>query len=543
MVKGKLLAGLLAASVGVLGASAGTAGAATGGTLRVNLQSDTDFIDPALAYYTISWQFEYATCAKLLNYPDKAAPEGSQLQPEVATALPKVSSNGRTYTFTVRPGFKFSNGQAVTAKTFQYTIERTLSPKMAASSAQSFFSDIVGAQAYIDKKAQHISGVKVKGNQISFTLTKAAPDFLARIAMPFMCSVPVGTPQNPNGIQKTIPGAGPYYVKSWVPNKQLVLARNPNYKGNRPHNFDQIVYKVGVSLDASLLEVKSNKTDYPADGVPPAAYADLWNKYGPTSTAGKSGKQQFYVNPILAVRYVAMNTSRPTFQNVGLRKAVNYALDRKTILQQSGSYAGKVTDQILPPGILGFKDVNAYPTQGPDFAKAKAAAGSAANGKEVVLYTCNAGSCPNRASIIAANLAQIGMKVNILQFARSTQFQKEGQRGEPFDLADEGWQADYADPFDFINVLLDGNNIGESNNVNFAYFNDPKWNSQMDKASHMSGAQRAAAYAALDKNLTTQAAPWAARANDNERDIFSSRVGCVLFQPVYLMDLAHLCTR
>ena len=103
-----------------------------GGTARFNLATDTDYVDPALAYYQISWQIEYATCAKLLNYPDKAGAAGSQLQPEVAQSLPKVSADGKTYTFTVRSGFKFSppSNQPVTAETFKFAINRALNPRM-----------------------------------------------------------------------------------------------------------------------------------------------------------------------------------------------------------------------------------------------------------------------------------------------------------------------------------------------------------------------------------------------------------------------------
>ena len=99
-----------------------------------------------------------------------------------------------------------------------------------------------------------------------------------------------------------------------------------------------------------------------------------------------------------------------------------------------------------------------------------------------------------RAQIIQYNLAQIGLKVDTKLFARAVQLTKEGTRGEPFDIADESWGADYADPYDFINVLLDGRNIQDQNNTNFAYFNDPKFNQQMTQASLLSGSARYKAY-------------------------------------------------
>ena len=117
-----------------------------GGTLKVAAHGDIDFIDPALAYYQTSWQVEYATCVKLLNYPDVSGDAGKVLTPEAASALPTVSADGKTYTFTVPPGkYKFNTGEPVTAATFQHALERDLSPKQASYFGATFLSDVAGA--------------------------------------------------------------------------------------------------------------------------------------------------------------------------------------------------------------------------------------------------------------------------------------------------------------------------------------------------------------------------------------------------------------
>jgi peptide/nickel transport system substrate-binding protein len=533
------------------GTSADTAGATgeqpaggvkKGGTARFNLATDTDYIDPALAYYQISWQHEYATCAKLLNYPDKAGAAGSQLQAEVATGLPKVSADGKTYTFTIRKGFKFSppSNEEVTAKTFAYAINRDLNPKMQSPAAQ-FISDIVGAQEVLDGKAKQASGVTVKGKTLTIKLTNKAPDFLSRIAMPFFCAIPLNTPINANGVQK-IAGAGPYYVASWEPKRQLVLKKNPNYKGDRPQNLDQIIYTVGVSPQASVLQIQKGSADYVADGVPPTAHSQLGPKYGPDSQAAKDGKQQYFVNPTLSFRYLALNTTRPLFSNTKLRQAVNNAIDRRALLNQRGAYAGQPTDHYLPPGTPGSAGTGTlYPLDKPDVAKAKKLAG----GKKgtAVLYTCNESPCPEQAQIVQANLAAIGVDTEVRQFERAVQFSKEGTKGEPFDIAFEGWVADYNDPYDFINVLLYGKSIQKANNVNFSYFNDPKYNKKMEDAARVAGEERFDRYGKLDLDIAKNASPLAAWDNDNERDFFSARMGCQLYQPVYTMDIAALCLR
>jgi ABC-type oligopeptide transport system substrate-binding subunit len=538
----------IAAAVGLLTTFAAAAGAAparhaaTGGTINVDLQSDLDYSDPALDYFQPGWELEYSTCLKLLNYKDGNGPQSSQLVPEAAAGFPKVSAGGKTYDFTVNASWtKFSNGQPVTAASFKAAFDRDADPKMQ-SPAVSFFSDVVGA----DKSP--VSGVVVKGSHLIIHLTKPAPDFEARVAMPFFCAVPANLARDPNGVLAP-PSAGPYYIASRTPNKEIVVKRNPNYHGKRPHNISEIHYFVGQTLDASYLRVQQGSTDYAASGIPPAAYAQAAQASG--VNAAKPGKTQLYVKPILSVNYFSFNHDRPNFKlgapssdpalgNVNLMKAINYAIDRHAILAQSGYLAGKRTDQILPPGMAGFRDANLYPLKGPNIAMAKKLAQGHTGSGTFVFYTCNAGSCPLRAQILQFDLKQIGINLDIRPFARAVQFTKEGDKGEPYDIGDDGWLADYADPYDFINVLLDGTTIHDTNNNNLAYFNDPKYNKLMAQAQQLSGDARYAAYGALDVNIMMNAVPWAPRSNQNNRLFVSSHMGNFTYNNVYGVDFAAI---
>jgi ABC-type transport system substrate-binding protein len=513
----------------------------TGGTLLVNLAADTDHVDPALAYYQVSVQFLYAACATLLNYPDKPAPEGARLQPEVAESMPEVSADGKTYTFTVGDGFTLSppSNEKVTAETFKFVIERNLNPKLQ-SPAASFVADIVGAEAFTAGKAKTVSGVTVQGNKLTIRLVKPAPDFLNRIAMWFFCAIPIGTTVDPDK-EKPVPTAGPYHVTTWTPNRQIILKRNPNYKGDRPNKLDEIRYTAGINQAQSVLQIRSGQADYAADGIPPSSNAELGREYGPDSQAAKDGKQQFFVNTTFQFNYLGLNTSRPMFKDANVRRAVAYALDRPALVNLSGAFAGEPGDQYLPPGLLGYEDADLFPLDGPDVEKAKELMGGKTG--SAVLYTCNQAPCPERAQLIQSNLKAIGIDVSIRQFPRNVQFTKQGVQGEPFDIADEGWIADYADPYNFINKLLDGRTIQKTNNVNFSYFNDPAYNAKMDEAASKTGDERAQAYADLDADLAGNAAPLAAWSVPNNIDFFSSRVGCQLWQPVYFIDLAALCLR
>jgi ABC-type oligopeptide transport system substrate-binding subunit len=527
---------LLAVFAGSAGAKSGhTAKAgAVGGTLTVDISTDVDYTDPALDYLSTGWEIEYSTCLKLMNYPDANGPKGSQLVPEAAAGFPKVSNSGKTYDFTVNAGFtKFSNGSPVTAANFKAAFDRDADPKMQSPSVP-FFSDIVGSST------SPVSGVKVKGSHLIFTLTHAAPDFLARTAMPFFCAIPTNLAHDPNGVLAPA-SAGPYYISDRVPNKSITIKKNPNYKGKRPHNVNQIDYVVGNSLDATYLRVQQGATDYAAGGIPPASYAEAAQKFG-------VNKAQFWVKPQLGVSYFAFNHDRPLFKGAAgtaLAKAVNYAIDRKALLAQGGYLAGKRTDQVLPPGIAGFRDANLYPLKGPDITTAKkwAAKAGVKDGQTIEFYTSNRGASPLQAQIVQFNLKQIGLNVNPHLFARAVQIDKEGTRGEPFDITSEGWIADYADPYDFINVLLCGCSLHDSNNNNVAYFNDPTFNKAMTAASLMSGAARYSAYGNLDVKMMNTNPPWAARNNFNDRILVSSKVGCFTYNSIYSMDLAAACLK
>jgi len=515
---------------------------ARGGTLRVDQRSDFDFIDPALAYFSHSWQVEYATTCKLLNFPDKeASAGGTRVAPEVARSLPAVSKDGKTYTFTIRSGFKFADGSPVTAANFAYAINRDLQPKMSSPST-TFIEDIVGAKAVLDGKASTASGVKASGNKLTIKLTKVAPDFLARITMPFFSAVKTDLPVNPDAIpasQAKGVGCGPYYISEWTQKRQLVMSRNTFYKGSRPKNPDQIVENVGIALDAQQLRVEGGDTD--VGGFPPNAAAQLRDKYG-VNKMHTGSSPSFLVRHQAVFWYLNLNHDQPLFKNNdALARAVNYAIDRPQMVRQHGALGGVRTDQILPVGFPGFKDWNLYPLRGSNYARANALAKGKTKGGKCEFWTFNSSFGPTVAQVVQFNLGKMGLNCNITPLDRVVETDKGGVRGAQYDILLNGWGQDYPDPYDFMNILLSGTSIQPANNINLSYFNVPKWNKRMNTASHLAGQARYAAYAALDRDLMKQAAPVAPYINQNARIFVSKRVGCYVYSQVYGSILNALC--
>ena len=511
----------LLVAAGFANAASTSSAAKKGGTMRMNMSAtDVDFTDPSLAYGTISWQIEYATALKLVNYPDKAPPAGGRLQPEAAVGMPIVSNNGKQYTFKIRSGLKLSNGEKVTAKNFQKAIFRALTKSMQ-SPAVPFIQDIVGAQKMIDGKANTASGVVARGNTLIIKLTQPDGGLLSKLGMPFFQAISLKMANDPKGVD-SYPSGGPYTISSRIPNRSIVLTRNRYYKGSRPANIDTFDITVNTNVDQSLLQVKSNQIDYDMGGLPPTAHAGLANEFG-------TNKGQYQVHPLVETDYVALNTSRPTFGSVALRKAANFAIDRPAMLRVRGAFAGKRTDQVLPPGMGGFKDVKAYPLKGADYAKAKALAGSKCGSIRLDSTTSSVGQA--LAQVFKYNLTQMGCDVNVKLFQGFQLYVADGTKGEPFDAALAGWNQDYPDPYDFLDILLNGNNIHADNNNNLAYFNNAGINKQLVKANRAVGPARYKAYGNLDVLITKNYAPWAAYDNRNEREFVSKRTGGYLFQP------------
>jgi ABC-type transport system substrate-binding protein len=521
---GLLVATAFAGSAAPTKASkSGSADAKRGGTLRVNLsETDFEFLDPALAYDSAGWTVLFATNMTLLNYPDKPAPVGNRLTPEAAAAFPTVSKDGKTYTFTVRSGIKFSDGSALTAASFKRAIERAADPNEG-SPAIAFLHTVVGADARNDGKAKSVSGVTANGQKLTVKLTKADPTFLAQIAMPFFAAVKPNMPINPKG-ENVYPSAGPYHIVSRDVGRQLVLERNKNYKGSRPSNADRIVITVLTDQAQSFLQTKAGQVDYDMGGVPPTAHQELFNRYG-------VNKSRYFVNPGVNVFYVALNTSRPAFQNVKVRQAVNYAIDRPAMLRVGGLLAGKRTDQILPPSMRGFRDAKLYPIKGADPAKAKQLAGGASS-NVTILHTTSASSVA-RGQILQFNLKQMGLNPTLKPQPFGVAIKTAGDKKGEFDAFIIGWLADYPDPFDFVNVLMDGNNIQDSNNSNYAYLNVAKYNQAMNAAARLSGNPRYEAYGKLDVDLMKNAAPWAPMYNGNTREFIGARLTNYIYHPVY----------
>jgi len=521
--------------------AAGTSGALKkGGIWKTGTVGASTQVDPQLAYVTTAWWLEYATAAKLYNYPDKSGPAGSKLVPEVASKF-TVSNGGKRYTFTIRKGFKFSDGTPVTANSFKYAINRTANHDLASPGGQ-FITDptgtnIVGAKDVNDGKGTNVTGVQVKGSKLTINLTKADGTFMAKITMPFFQATSTKLPLNKEVVNvnsaNDLPSAGPYTFTRNDVNQLTSVRQNPNYKAGpgrtRTRNLTGLDLQWNLNEQTAFNQVKNNELD---EGPLPAAEVQ-----GVAQTYGVN-KTRFWTKPVNCTGYLPMNTANSLFKgNTKLRQAVNYAVSRQPYVAQAGPYAGQPWTHLFNPGVPGWKNVSLYPR---NLTKAKQlATGHMKDGKITVYFRSSGTINPAQAQIVKQDLKNIGFSdsnITMKGFSGANIYDAMGKRGNDADMGvSMGWCSDYPDPYDWINILLYGGGIQDENNVNYSYFNSPKWNKKMENAAALVGPKRLAVYGQLDIDIMKQAAPVAVERTYNNRYFFSNRVNpkSLVYQGIY----------
>ncbi len=334
---------LIAASLASAAGNHASAQAKKGGTWKYATVGTGDTADPQVTYNTLTWAYEYATAAKLINYPDKSGSAGSRLVPEIAQRF-TVSKSGKVYTFYLRKNFRFSDGKRVTAKNFAYAFKRTLS-KSISSPGQSFIQD---------KASTFVTSYKAKGKfKFVVKLKKPSGLFLTEMAMPFFQATPLTLPANKQIGNVTspaaLPSAGPYHVVYNDPSRITTLARNTHYKGKRPHNLSG--YSIYYVSDPETAYLQTLHNQYDEGPIPPDQISNVQHQFG-------KNKSRFWVKPTVCTGYIPLNMARSNFKgNVSLRHAMNYGLNRRDYVKAPGPNAGIPWDHMLAPGLPGAHDL------------------------------------------------------------------------------------------------------------------------------------------------------------------------------------------
>ena len=258
--------------------SLSSSAASNGGSVTVDTASTPNSLDPQEGYTTSAGEADWIVYTPLLTYAHKSGLAGTAIIPGLATSLPQISADGRTYTLTLRQGLKYSNGAPVVATDFKFAVERALRLNWGASS---FLLPIVGASAYQGGKASSVTGITTDDatGKIVIHLTSAIGDFSNVLCFPATSPVPQDTPMK---VQTTNlpPGVGAYVIKNVVPNVSYELVKNPLFasfkiRGIPVGHLDQITTDIVSNVTTETEAVLNNQVDAMdvTDVVPPPSSA------------------------------------------------------------------------------------------------------------------------------------------------------------------------------------------------------------------------------------------------------------------------------
>jgi peptide/nickel transport system substrate-binding protein len=328
-----------------------------GGTLRLVSSFGLDFIDPALSYSPVGWSILAVTNDGLVGFRRIGGIQGIQLVPDLAVALPVASNGGRSYTFRLRRDIRYSNGKLIQPEDFRRAIERVFEVKPASPGTQ-FYNGILGAGSCRAGPCDLSRGIVTDGvaRTVTFRLTAPDADLLSKLAMPFADVVPASTPGRDLERQR-VPATGPYMVASYDKGKSVKLVRNPNFRewsaDAQPAGYpDVILWKLTDDAQVGVRAVQRGSADGAINIAPSLSKQQL-------DALATRYPGQLRMSTSAITNYFFLNTRIRPFNDVRVRRAVNYAFDRQGFVALLGR-AFAPTCQILPPNYPSFRRTCPY---------------------------------------------------------------------------------------------------------------------------------------------------------------------------------------
>ena len=521
----------------------------SGGTFTILANSSFGVADPAQNYTLQEWQLLIDTGDGLTAFAKVGGVPGTKVVPDLATSIPLPTNGGKTYVFHIRHGIKFSNGQTLKPSDFVTTFER----QFTVPGPTSFYSGIVGASACSTKGCNLSKGVVANDSAYTLTINLTAPDpeIMDQLTLPFAYAVPASTSLKLTG-NNVPPGTGPYMWKSYNPNTEAVLVRNPYFhvwsKAAQPAGYpNEIVEKYGLQVSDEVTEVENNEANEVFDGdqIP----SDQLSQLNSAKYAG-----QVHVNTLTADWYFALNTRTAPFNNVQARQAINYAANRTAYVKIAGGPSLAVPAcQILPPNFPSYKAYCPYTTgkqtvwSGPNVAKAKALVKSSGTlGDKVVVDGTNDQVGTALAEQMVSDLDSIGYKATTQLLSTGAQypFVQNSTNSAKWNVGWSAWYQDYPAPADFLNVLLGCNTIHPNSDAspNIAAYCSKSTQAQINKAETEEAADPSAAAALWTQidHEDTNAAPWVDLYNPKQIDFLSKDVHGYMWNPQWYILIDQL---
>ncbi len=535
-MKKLLLAGLASAllAAGILTpASAEYMKEHRGGTMRLVARAAAGTLDPHINYTLQYWGVYQSLYDGLFAFQKAPGAEGFVKVPNIAEDFPKPTNDGKTYVFKIRKGIKFSNGKDLGVKDVVASFQRIF--KVSSPTAGGFYAVIVGADKCLkEPKTCTLEGGVIgdeAASTVTINLTRPDAEIFDKLSLPHAAILPADAVAEDSG-SNPLPGTGAYMVESYDPNKALVLVRNPNFKvwseQAQPDGYpDKVQYDFGMTEEAQVTAIQNGEADWMFDEPPADRLAEM----------GTKNKDQVHVTPLTAWWYLPMNVNLAPFDNIKVRQAVNFAIDRKALVNLfGGPVLATPVCQVLPPGFPGHVAYCPY-TKDPgakwsaaDMEKAKALVEeSGTKGQKVSIVVEDKAVAKSIGVYLQSVMTELGYVADVKPISPNIQFTYIQNTNNKVQMSVTQWYQDYPAASDFLNILFGCASFtpGSDSSINIAGYCNKDVDAKMQAALALGVTDQEGAnkmWAEVDKAVTDDAAA-AALFTPKHLDFVSKRLG------------------
>lgn len=441
----------------------------TGGKtiLRLPGISDPRTLDPAQVNDVTAGEFVAEIFSGLV-----ALDKDLKVVPDIAERW-EISEDRKTYTFYLRKEVKFHDGRPVTAQDFKYSIERVANPATRSPTAENYLGDIVGVKEKLNRKASEVSGVQVVDDYtLKITIDAPKSYFLAKLTFPTAYVVDKNNVERGGRTWTDKPnGTGPFKLKEYVRAQRIILAKNENYYGEIKPKVDEVHFILSGGSAMTMYENGDLESVY-------VTIADIERVSDPNSPLNK----QLYVGPALTTGFIVFNTRKPPFDDPKVRQAFAHAMDRQRVVDVVYRKMPIVAKTILPPGMPGYSEPAKPITYDPAKAKQLLAESKYAGKLPDITWTTigGGGSAAQSVQVIVGMLREnLGVRISIQQTDDASFFNTiDDPATNPYQMFDVGWQADYVDPQNFLDILFRSTSM-----QNWSGYSNPQVDKLLDQAA------------------------------------------------------------
>ncbi|QWZ06619.1 ABC transporter substrate-binding protein [Nocardioides panacis] len=455
-----------------------------GGTLTIYSSADEQSFDPAKSQ-SLAITSQGLVHRRLTTWDIRPGQE-PRVVPDLATDTGRASDGGRTWTYTLKPGLKFSDGSPITSADIKYGLERSFAPEL--SGGLGYHKTLlVGGDKYTGPyDGKELSSVETPDDRtIVFKLGTAYGDWPWIASMPAFAPVPKSADTKPATYGNDPVASGPYEVKSSKPGTAVTLVRNPEWSREtdeiRTGGPDTVVFKLSqedtVAAQQLIADSGDAKNAFGAGFVPPAQLKQI--------TSNPGAKARLALSKPGALQYLALNNRRPGLKDVRVRRAIEYAVDKRAFqLATGGSQGGEIASTLITPGIPGRQDYDLYPAdETGDVAKAKSLlAAAGAENLQLTLVTANDTGSVAKAEAIQQGLQRAGITVKIEPKDVNVYYDAITDDKGDYDLTVGSWQPDFPSANGNISPLFASNQIG-GGNFNLSRYSVPQVDALIARAT------------------------------------------------------------